>query len=323
MSYTHLRQQERYAIGEYRRQRWSIRRIAEELDRSPSTISRELRRNGEKPGFYDGERAEQEAASRQSRRSSRPWKLTERMRREIERRLYSGESPDIIAGRSTRAGEAMISHEWIYQMIYRDRADGGRLWQCLASKRKRRKKRSRGADTRGQLVNRVMITERPAEVDTRVRRGDWEGDSIVGRGTQSRLVSMVERQSRYLRLVRPRDRSADATADAIITALHSEVITTLTVDNGKEFARHERIATTLTATVYFAEPYSSWQRGSNEHLNGMIRRYFPKGTDFSTLSDAEIEVVQNRLNNRPRKLLGYATPWEVYSGRAHPPPVAL
>lgn len=173
------------------------------------------------------------------------------------------------------------------------------------------------------MVNRVMITERPAEVEARVRVGDWEGDSIVGRGNQSCLVSMVERQSRYLRLVRPTDRTADATAVAIIRALRSEVINTVTVDNGKEFARHERITKKLKVDVYFAEPYSRWQRGSNEHVNGMIRRYFPKGTDFSTVSDAEIEVVENRLNNRPRKLLGYATPWEVYSGRAHPPPVAL
>lgn len=294
MSYTHLSQQERYAIGVYRRQSWSIRRIAEALDRSPSTISREVRRNGEKTGFYDGERAQQNAKDRQRKRSSRRWKLTETMRTQIERRLRGGESPDIITGRCKREGEAMVSHEWINMLIYRDRADGGELWQCLLSKRKRRRKRIRGGDERGQLVNRVMITERSPEVDARVRCGDWEGDSIVGQGNQSRLVSMVERQSRYLRLMRPRDRTADATADVIIHALRSEVIETLTVDNGKEFARHERIARKLKAAVYFAEPYSPWQRGSNEHLNGMIRRYFPKGTDFTTVSDAEIEVVQNR-----------------------------
>lgn len=217
----------------------------------------------------------------------------------------------------------MVWHEWIYQLIYRDRAAGGTLWHCLPSRRKQRKKRIRGRAARGQLANRVMITARPTEVDARSRRGDWEGDSIVGRGNQSRLVSMVERQSRYLRLVRPEDQTADATATAIITALRGEVVTTLSVDNGKEFARHQHIAQKLKAAVYFAEPHSRWQRGSNEHLNGMIRRYFPKGTDFTTIRDVDIEVVQNRLNNRPRKLLGYATPWEVYSGRAQPPPVAL
>jgi len=278
MSHTHLSERERYVIGLYRQQQRSIRWIAQELGRSPSTISRELRRNNCENGMYDAEHAQSCALDRQQERSSRAWKLTEAMRREIDKRLRRGDSPDIIAGRCRREGVEMVSGEWIYQLIYRDRASGGDLWRCLLSKRRRRRKRTRGGDERGQLRDRVMIGERPPEVDIRGRPGDWEGDSIVGRGNQTRLVSIVERQSRYIRLTRPADRLAETTAEVMIAALGGEVVKTLTVDNGKEFARHQRIAGELRAVVYFAEPYSSWQRGSNEHVNGMVRRYFPKGT---------------------------------------------
>lgn len=323
MSHTHLSERERYAIEVYCQQGWSIRRIAGKIQRSASTVSRELRRNRPEASLYDSQQAQQRAEDRQRRRSTRSWKLTGRMWSEIEKRLRRGDSPDIIAGRLRRAGMATVSGEWIYQRAYRESASGGDLWQYLRSKRKRRKKRSRGRDGRGQLRDRVMITERPPQVERRNRPGDWEGDSIAGRGNRTRLLTLIERQSRRVRLVRPSDGSSDATAEAIIRALGTEVVETLTVDNGKEFARHQRIAGELNAAVYFAEPYSSWQRGSNEHINGMIRRYFPKGTDFSTVSDAEIEAVEHKLNNRPRKLLGYATPWEVYSGRAEPPTVAI
>lgn len=323
MSHTHLSLTERYRISVYREQGLSIREIAVKVDRSASTVSRELRRNSPEIASYDPETAHQRAGERQRDRSTQSWKLTDRMYREIVGRLRRGDSPDIISGRSRREGRAMVSGEWIYQLIYRDQAADGVLWRDLASKRKRRKQRIRGCTERGQLLNRVMISERPSVVLSRERPGDWEGDSLVGQGNRSRLLSMVERQSRYLRLVRPGDRTSDATAEAIIRTLRREVLEILTVDNGKECARHEHIAQQLKTEVYFAEPYSSWQRGSNEHINGMVRRYFPKGTDFSQISNAKIKTVENRLNNRPRKLLGYATPWEVYSGRARPPSVAI
>lgn len=285
-----------------------MREIAKKLDRSASTISRELQRNGQKITSYDADTADRIAGDRQRRRSTRSWMLSDWMRQGIVGRLRRGESPDIIAGRCRREGSEMVSGEWIYQLIYRDPAANGDLWRYLSSKRRRRKQRIRGCTERGQLLNRVMIAERHVEVITREPLGDWEGDSLVGRGNRSRLLSMIERQSRYLRLAHPVDRTADATAEAIIRTLRREVLETLTVDNGKEFARHQRIAHQLKTEVYFAEPYSSWQRGSNEHVNGMVRRYFPNGTDFTTVSDAEIEAVENKLNSRPRKLLGYATP---------------
>lgn len=323
MSYSHLSSEERYVIGVFRQRGLSIREIAEATSRSASTISRELLRNSRSADSYDPVVAEKTARHRQHQRSLRRWKLTEQMRREITDRLQRGDSPDIIAGRCRREGREMVSGEWIYQLVYRDQAAGGALWRCLPRKRTRRKQRNSGPAERGQLRDRTMINERPGVVLSRERPGDWEGDSIAGRGNRSRLMSAVERQSRYLRLARPEDRTADAAAKAIIRMLSREVVETLTVDNGKEFARHHRIADRLKAPVYFAEPYCSWQRGSNEHVNGIVRRFFPKGTDFTQISDAEIEVVENRINNRPRKLLGYATPWEVYSGRARPPSVAL
>ena len=216
----------------------------------------------------------------------------------------------------------MTGHEWIYQLIYRDRSEDGSLWQMLPSRRKQQKPRIRGRSGHGQIPDRVMISDRLAEVDYRSRLGDWEGDSIIGRGNRSSLVSLLERRSRYLRLLHPENRSAEATAEAIIGALRTEVVETVTVDNGKEFSQHQRIAKELGVSVYFADPYSSWQCGSNEHVNGMVRRHYSKGTDFTRVSDTELKIIEDRLNNRPRKLLGYATPWKVYPGKALPP-VAL
>jgi len=322
-TYQHLSVQERYAIDQYNRSGWSPRAIAEELRRSKSTITRELQRNrsvrtGSDPG-YDAEAAQELARERQRKRSQQRRAFTPTVVKELRRRLDWGHSPDTISGRSRRNGMSMPCSEAIYQYIYADAAAGGELYGYLLRKRRRRRPQSRGSMARGQLRDRVMIDQRPEEVNSRSSIGHWEGDTIVGKAGRSAVVSLLERRSRFLRVEKLPDRGAKSTSTTIIQLMRNEVVKTLTVDNGKEFAEHQRIARKLKSGVYFAEPYSPWQRGSNEHGNGMLRRYFPKGTDFMNVSSAELDRIVHLLNNRPRKILGYATAWEVYSGRADIP----
>lgn len=299
-------------------------RIGAALNRDPSSISRELKRNTVSGEQYDGETAHSIAENRQSKRSSRPWKLTREMAQTIRQRLGWQHAPDAIAGRCRRDGEPMVSGTWIYELVYRDRQDGGELWRLLLRKHRTRKKRPGRRDSRGQIPGRRMIDERPAHVARRDEVGHWEGDSVMGKGNRTRLVTLIERQSRLTRIVRPVDRSAEATTQAIVKALAGETVATLTVDNGKEFSGHADIARSLGIDVYFATPYAPWQRASSENVNGIVRRHLPKGTDFSTVTDLELAQLAHRIDNTPRKVLGYATAWEVYSGQANPPPpVAL
>jgi len=169
-------------------------------------------------------------------------------------------------------------------------------------------------DRRGKLPNRVSIEERPQLVEQRERLGDWEVDTLVGKGHRGALVSLVERKSRYTLLQPVTQRLANLVADATISLLHpfADVVHTITGDNGKEFAEHVRIAETLKANFYFAHPYSAWERGTNENTNGLLRQYFPKKTDFSKVAQSETKVAVDRLNHRPRKCLDFKSPFEVF-----------
>lgn len=315
----HLSQQERYAIAIYRSQGMSRRQIAEKLGRAPSTISREIKRNTTADQPYEAASAHQQATKRRSQSNRVGWKVNQQMIEEIAKRLGWEYSPDLISGSCRNEGIAMVSTEWIYEVLYRDRLAGGALWRGTLRKRPERKKRGRRRDHRGQIPDRVMISERPAEVAARARVGDWESDTISGRRNRGGLVVAVERQSRYVRFQRVSKRTSEQTSRALEEMLRKEVVQTITTDNGKEFAAHQQVARGLKVEIYFCDPYTPSQRGSCEHVNGMIRRYFPKGTDFAKVSEAELRRVEYLLNNRPRKLLGYCTPWEVYSGRAKPP----
>lgn len=181
---------------------------------------------------------------------------------------------------------------------------------------KKYKKRYGSYDKRGQLVNRISIDERPDIVDSKRRIGDWEGDTVIGKGRKNAFVTMVERKTLFTVVKRIESKHADITADALIASMMSlkASVHTITLDNGKEFAQHERIGNVLDASVYFAHPYSSWERGINENTNGLLRRYFPKGTDFMKLSEEEIQTAVNKLNHRPRKTRGYKTPYELFTG---------
>ncbi len=228
-------------------------------------------------------------------------------------------SPEQISGRLVLEGQATVSHERIYQYIYQDKQQGGVLYRHLRSQKKRRKRYGR-YDRRGHLPARRSMAERPKIVAEKRRLGDWEADTIIGRNHQQAIVSLVERKSKLTRLARVTHNTAELVAQAMTVQLAPLQVKTITSDHGREFAKHQSIAQQLKADFYFAHPYSSWERGLNENTNGLVRQYFPKKHDFVTITDTEINRVMERLNNRPRKTLGYKTPNEVFFKR---PLVAL
>jgi len=312
--YRQLTQEERYQISALRKLGYGPTKIAEGLGRSPSTISRELRRNtGVKD--YDGATA-QRLSNKRRREAPKCHKRIPELMEWVEACLRDDWSPEQIAGSLCLHGFPLVSHEWIYRHVLADKAADGTLYQHLRHKRKRYRKRYGSQDRRGRIINRVGIEERPAVVDKRSRLGDWEGDTVVGKRS-SALVTLVDRKSGYVLIRKVERATAELTASAIISALFpwQPSVRTITFDNGKEFARHERVAEQLSCKVYFARPYHSWERGTNENTNGLIRQYFPKGTDFDEVSEDEIQAVEDKLNIRPRKRLNYQTPIEVlYDG---------
>ncbi len=233
-------------------------------------------------------------------------KMTPELWRMAEERLAEGWSPEQVAGRLRKEGEPMAGWEWIYRHVRADRKAGGGLWRHL--RRRGRKPNWKGGrhSGRGRIPGRVDISERPAAVEAKERVGDWEADTIVGKGHSGALVSLVDRASRYT-LLRRVDRKTAGAVGAAMTGMLGDLpapVHTITADNGKEFADHARVSEALGAGFFFARPYHSWERGLNEHTNGLVRGYLPKGTDFRKVTDAEVQAVQDRLNARPRKALG-------------------
>jgi len=303
MSYTQLTQEERYQISVLLKAGHKQNEIAELLKRSPSTISRELNRNKGRRG-YRPKQANYKAVERRAVNARRiddaTWQFAQEM-------LAQQWSPEQISG------HVYISHEAVYQRVYADKRAGGLLWKNLRCQKKR-KKRYGKTDRRGVIPNRLSIDERPDIVEKRSRIGDWEADTIIGKNHRQAIVSLVERKSK-LTLIRKVERKTAANVSRAMIALlrpHRNKVCTLTSDNGREFAGHEEIAEKLQANFYFAHPYSSWERGTNENTNGLIRQYFPKNRDFTTITRQEIDMVMERLNNRPRKRLGYLTPNQVF-----------
>jgi IS30 family transposase len=290
--------------------------IAAVLGVHPGTISRELTRNAGLRG-YRPKQAQQKALHRRFT-ARKAVKMTPETIDYIECKLRQEHSPEQISERmkcDRHWDGSTVSHERIYQYIWQDKASGGTLYKHLriVGTKQRRKRRNSG-DLRGTIKNRVGIEERPAIVERKIRIGDWEGDTVVGKNHQGALVTLVDRKSK-LTLIDKVDRyTAEAVQQSIVSlmALLPRRSYTLTVDNGKEFASHESVADALRIKVYFADPYSAWQRGLNENTNGLIRQYVPKGSDVRTLTDEQIKHIMHRLNNRPRKSLGYLTPNEVF-----------
>jgi len=224
-------------------------------------------------------------------------------------------SPEQISGWLLSTRQLAVSTEWIYQHILSDKQSGGGLYLHLRCK-KQRKKRYGTYSRRGQIPDQISIDQRPAIVDARTRYGDWELDTVIGKNHQQALVTLVERKSRLTLIAKVIRKTAENVSDSIVSLLSTlkPWVHTLTSDNGREFARHTYIAKKLKAKFYFAHPYASWERGLNENTNGLIRQYFPKKHDFTTITEYQVERVMDKLNNRPRKCLGFKTPNEVFFG---------
>jgi IS30 family transposase len=314
MTYKHLTQDERYQIHVLKRQGISLARIAAELQRNPSTISRELKRNAG-PAGYKPAAAHSCARARQcERRNALHFSSGEWEHVSAYLRLYL--SPQQVSGRLKLEKAFSISPESIYQRAYQDKAQGGDLVSYLRCQKPRRKRYASGQERRGTLSHRTSIEQRPAVVDRRSRIGDWEGDTVIGKGHKGVLVTLVERKSRHTLACRLDSRHSAGVTQAVIELLrpHKAQCKTLTFDNGKEFAGHEFIAQCLGAKVYFAHPYCSWERGLNENHNGLLRQFFPKKTNLLKVTQHQVNDAVYRLNHRPRKCLGYRTPHEVFYG---------
>ena len=324
-TYKQLTQERRYQIYALKTAGHQQTEIANVLGVHKSTISRELRRNQGQRGYRPKQAHKFALARRQQTRvriQSQSWQL-------IAEKLQADWSPEQISGWMALNGYEPVSHpvtnelgrdEWIYQFVLADKRAGGDLHTHLRCQKKRRK-RYGSYDRRGKLPNRTSIAERPQIVAARQRLGDWEVDTILGKGSRQAIVTLTERKSRLALLQKVERRSADRVAQAILEQLKPfmDDAHTLTSDNGKEFAQHETIAAELKLDFYFAHPYASWERGANENMNGLNRQYLPKDSDFSTVSQADLEIVSHKLNYRPRKCLDFRSPFQVFFQQ----PVAL
>ncbi len=295
---------------------FSMRRIAKRINRSPSTISRELRRNTGKISryWYDWAQAYANARKQLPRHRKRHdhYPLYER----VTKAIRNGLSPEIICERlkrETRSKKMRVSAETIYQWIFADAQAGGDLYVSLVRKHKKRRKQRRGKLKR-LFEGRVSIHQRPAVVEQKKRFGDWECDTMEGAKSKGALATHAERKSRFLIAGKLKDRTSNTymkTSIALFKPMDQKMIKTFTVDNGSEFAYFKQLEQATQSRVYFADPYAPWQRGLNENTNGLLRRYFPKGCDFHAINDKLIEHVVEKLNHRPRKCLNYRTPYEV------------
>lgn len=310
MSYLQLAREQRYQIYALKKAGHNQSHIAVFIGCHKSTISRELRRNCGQKG-YRPQQANEIAYDRQcdAYRSRIAWQTWQ----EVERLLCQGWSPEQIAGRLKLENQPTVSHECIYLYIYADKRRGGTLYRHLRSQKKQRKRYS-GYIRRGQIPNRTSIDKRPKIVARKGRFGDWEADTIVGARHKGGILSVVERKSKLTRLHKLASKGAEELRDTSVELLRplAAKVHTITVDNGKEFCEHKQIAAALQARIYFAHPYASWERGLNENTNGLVRQYFPKKYDFARITNSDVERVEELLNNRPRKTLGYRTPNEVF-----------
>lgn len=318
--YHHLSLEDRERITEMLWEEKTVSYIAAVMDRDKATISRELRRNAS-PIYqcYMPHRAQERARERKSQASQRPLLKNNQIRLYVVSQLKEDLSPELIAGRvRTDYPGLSISHEAIYQYIYHPQTSNRiELIDCLRrAHRKRRKKGPGRKERKTKIPNRIPIDDRPAAVDTRSRFGDWEGDSLVSRKSVAALNTLTERKSRLVLITKLNRRGAVETSRAVINRLQlfpKKARRTLTIDNGTEHVLHQTITQATGTRCFFCHPYSAWERGTNENSNGLIRWYLPKGTDFSKVTQRQIAWIESRINNRPKKCLGFKTPLEVAS----------
>jgi IS30 family transposase len=299
----------------------SIRWIATSLDRAPSTISREIRRNGG-PGCYRASQADLAAWDRACRPKTCKLAQHRMLACKVAEKLRRQWSPEQIAGWLKRTypddTSCQVSHETIYRSLFIQSRGALKKELLEHLRRTRAMRRSRHhtqkTDDHGKITGTVSISERPAQVDDRAVPGHWEGDLLFG-SKNSQIATLVERQTRYVMLVKVGGKDTETVINALIKnarRLPQELYKSLTWDRGKEMADHQRFTLATDIKVYFCDPHNPWQRGTNENTNGLLRQYFPKGMDLSVFSQAKLNAVARRLNERPRKTLSYETPAERY-----------
>jgi IS30 family transposase len=304
----HLDLVQRSKIQALHEQGLSCRQIASQINVNHSTVSRELKRNSVS-GPYDANAAQQLAQSRHTQKPKHR-RFIPCVESTIKALIHKDYSPEQIVGHCRVIGVNMVSHERIYQYLWNDKRQGGTLYTHLRHRGRRRRKRGNKKHTRSNIPNRIDITERPPIVEQKSRVGDLEIDTIIGQNRRGAIVTINDRLSGYLWAELIPIRSAQWTAEVTIKELSAikNVLHTITADNGLEFAQHQQIAKALDIDFFFAHPYKSCQRGANENLNGLLRQYIPKKTDFSTISKKQLQSYCDKLNSRPRKRHGFKTP---------------
>jgi IS30 family transposase len=314
MTYRQLSPEERYMLAALRRQGCNQSEIARQLGRHRSTVCREVRRNRTRADGHHRAFTAQERANGRRSRSRRNRHFTSADFALVEGLLRRQWSPEQVAGYLRRHGLLSISHETIYRHVWRDKRAGGLLYTHLRGARKRRRKRYGAYDSRGRLAGKRLISERPAEVETRERVGHWEADTVAGAGTKDCVVTLVERKTGLVLIGKLADRTAGGLSRRLTRLIRGAGrVETVTADNGTEFRDYERIERLTGATFYFARPYHSWERGSNENANGLVRQYLPKGVSRAGLSQHQCNAIARSLNARPRKRLGFRTPLECFN----------
>ena len=309
MHYTHLAKEERYYVFNSLKSGKSMRQIAREINRHVSTVSREVARN---KGFRGYRYLQAEAKSQERQANKGKARILPSTWLTVERSILLDLSPEQISGLLALQGIG-ISHEWIYRRILMDKKSGGTLHTHLRCQRKLKRRYGR-PDRRGQIKDRISIDLRPKVVDERSRLGDWEADVVEGSKGGSVLVTLAERKSRLFLVGRAQNKSAREVTRVILGLLTpiKDYVHTITYDNGKEFSYHTEISNKLEANGFFAHPYHSWERGLNENTNGLLRQYFPKGVSLENVTQDRIVEAMCRLNWRPRKCLGFKTPYTTF-----------
>jgi IS30 family transposase len=308
-TYKQLTYEQRCQIYALKKIGMSQNKISKQLNVSQSTISRELSRNTGQRGYRI--KQAQKLAEQRKLEASKAVKMTANIIGLIEAKIKEKWSPEQISGWLREERGISISYETIYQYIWSDKQSGGQLFRYLRRKGKAYQSRSKDKQAgRGFIKNRTSIDERPQVVEDKSRIGDWEIDLVIGKGHSGALVTIVERKTSFTVSTRVDDKSAKSVTAATIALLapFKDAVLTITADNGKEFAYHEEMTKHLECSVYFADPYCSWQRGLNENTNGLLRQYWPKSTDFKKVSQSKVQSVIVQLNDRPRKKLNYKTP---------------
>jgi transposase, IS30 family len=315
MTYRQLSPAERYMLAALRRQGLNQSEIARALGRHRSTVCREVGRNSTRAdGHYRAFTAQERTNGRRSR-SRRNQHFSAADFALIDKLLRRQWSPEQVAGRLRRAGLLSVSHETTYRHVWRDKREGGTLYTHLRGARKRRRKRYGAYDSRGRLAGKRTISERPPEVEARREVGHWEADTVAGSGARDCVITLVERKTGLVLVGKLADRTAEGLSRRAVSLMgrHGARFETVTADNGTEFHDYKRIEERTKALFYFARPYHSWERGSNENANGLLRQYLPKGMSMAGLTQHQCNAIARKLNTRPRKRLGFRTPLECFN----------